>query len=179
MPNITSFAEQLAQGGDAGAFEPQRQNNWLFQFPSTLSSGDQLLLLMSLDSGFLPKASNEEIEINVLNRKLYVAGPRRYEAGTLVLKDFVDKDTAGSLAVWHNSVYFPSSGGGTVFMPGDYKQNCSILLFAPNGSMQRVWTLAGCWPSSVDYGTLDMKSADFVSISVTIRYDEATYEGGF
>lgn len=183
MPNITSLAEQIAQGGPSGAFQPQQQNNWLFEFPNISGTGSRQTLTLSLDAGFLPKSSNPEIEINGLNRKIYVAGPRKYEAGTLILKDYLDRDTAGEIQAWDRAVYTPSQNfpGGTVGLPGNgsisagYKRQCSILLFGPDGSMERHWTLAGCWPSSVDYGSLDMKSAEVVFITLTIRYDEAFY----
>ena len=173
MPDISSLAEQLVQGGSLGAFEPQRQNNWFFLVQDI--GGRENEILLALDEGFLPAQSNEEIAINVLNKKLYVAGPRRYEAGSLVLRDYVDRDIAGLIENWQSVVYTGGANDGRVGLPADYKRTCVVQLFGPDGTALREWELDGCWPTSVKYGSLDMKSSDQVKIEVTIRYDEAVY----
>ncbi len=70
-----------AQGG----FEPLRTFNWLFE--AHVASGDeQETIALSLESGFIPNESNEELEVFYMNERVYVAGKALYEAGTITVK---------------------------------------------------------------------------------------------
>ena len=167
MPNLVT-AERIAP--QAGGFEPQRQANWTLEIADpSIDVND--VIQFSLESGFLPSRSNEEIELHFGNERRYVAGKALYEAGTLVVKDFVDARTAKIVSDWQELVYNPATG--VVGLASQYKKEANIVLFGPNGTGRRVWTLVGLWPQAVNFGSLDMTANDKVTIEMTMRYDVA------
>lgn len=154
----------------AGLFEPQRQNNFLFQIH--LDDGiDSLNINLSLEAASLPTESSEEVELNYINVKRYVAGKTVYDTIPLVVKDMVDIGTARALSRWRTKVYNPITD--QVGLARDYKKSADIILFAPDGSAERTWELRGVWPISVNWGPLDMTTSDIVKIETTLRYDKA------
>ena len=167
MANITSLAEQLVQGGTAGAFEPQRKNNWFFIVPGLIERP----IVVALETGFAPTQETEEQELHFLNEKKFYAGKTSWAEGSLSLKDFVDRGSATAMINWQQKIYSPQTGA--VNFAKVYKINCSVQLFGPDGTLDREWSLLGCWPKSVNYGELDMTSAEKVVIQASIRYDKA------
>lgn len=175
-PDGKMHADHLVEA--KGAFEPQRTANWLIEIHDLPGGdGDTDLIALSLETGFLPNFSNEEISLGYLNEYRYAAGKALFEAGELVVKDFVDRETAGALLRWSRQVYDPSTG--QVGFAADYKKEAHILLFGPNGTKLRVWKLRGVWPQARNFGSLDMTSSEKVTITTTLRYDKALPVSGF
>ena len=164
MPQLVS-ADHIA--AEAGAFEPQRKNNFTLIIPLT----DTVLLQRSLDSFPLPKEANEEIAINFGNEVRKVAGRANFENLELVLKDFVDQQIAQLVVSWRRQVYNPTTGA--IGYARDYKKKGEVIMFGPDGNLQRKWKLIGCWPSRMDPGGGDMNAAENNKISVTITIDKA------
>jgi len=169
---ISLVASQIASA--LGSFEPQKRNIWTIEIPGVLQSD---ILELSLRQGFLPTETNEEHEIPLGNERVYYAGKARYEAGTIICGDYVDRDIASIISQWRTTVYDPATG--IVNYASVYKKQASIVVAASDGTLQRVWNLLGCWPEAVHYGDLDMSNAEQVLISVTLRYDKALNVGSF
>jgi hypothetical protein len=157
----------------AGGYEPQRQNHWIVQLG--LPGRDDEIIQFSAESSALPTVSVEEVELNYINIRRYAAGRAVYEVIPLVLKDMVDRGTADAMERWHERVYNPLTD--QVGLAAGYKQEAQLILFGPNGSLERTWRLIGCWPLSVAYGALDYGSSDKVLIETQLRYDKALPEG--
>jgi hypothetical protein len=157
--------DHLAAAG--GAFEPQRQNNWLF----SVNLPGQEDITLGLESSALPSVAVEEIELHYLNIRRYVAGKAVYDTIPLVLKDMVDVGVASAIKEWHEQVYNPTTH--KIGLARDYKKFADLILFGPDGDTERIWNLIGCWPISVNYGTLDMTSSEKVLIEATLRFDRA------
>jgi hypothetical protein len=175
MPEIVS-ADHLAQA--EGLFEPQRQSDFAITI-NGLEGADNIQL--ALESSALATESNEEIELHYVNERRYVAGKAMYETVPMVIKDFVDVQVRDAIMKWRRSVYNPGPGdvtvGGIIIPQGgvglakNYKKRADIILYAPDGSLERVQTLIGCWPQQVTGGTLDMTASDKVTIELTLRFD--------
>ena len=166
------FEDAIAQ--QAGAFEPQRQYHWVLRVPGI--EGEKVLEL-SLRQGALPSESSEEIPIPILNGTVYVAGKQTYEAGSFTFNDYVDQDTMGLIGKWRDKVYDPKTQ-----LQGyakDYKFLGDLVLYGPDYSTERVWSLVGIWPQAVNNGTIDYSSSEVVQIEVTFRYDRAIREKGW
>lgn len=157
-----------------GNYEPQRQNNWYFEVdpPSQGDNDTKRVIELALDTGFLPVEQSDEIEVHFVNERVYIAGKPMYDAGSLVLKDYVDQAVMKAIADWRKTVYDPDTG--KVGLAKDYKVGATIVLFAPDGTYARKWELSGCWPQQVTYGgTLDMSSSEINKIEITLRFDRA------
>lgn len=171
---VVTSADHLVKGGESGAFEPQRKNHWVFE--AVLEDKDDAeLITLSVDSSSLPKESNDEGEFQWLNHKIHFAGEFHMEAIPLVLKDFVDQDVVGVIRRWREKIIDYSNGA--IRLASDYKKTCHLILYAPDGSHERKWTLHGCWPTEVDWGgELSFEDGENTKIEAQIRYDFAEPE---
>lgn len=164
------LADQLGQ--QAGLFEPQRQSNFAIELHlEGIGIYNPITFQLALQSSNLPTVTVEEIELPIWNTKRYVAGKGTYETITLVCKDMVDVAIAHTMAAWHAQVFDPRTD--QIGLARFYKKKANIITFAANGYYLRNWTLIGVWPTSINYGALDMASSEPVMIETTLRYDKA------
>ena len=166
------FEDAIAQ--QQGAYEPQRQYHWLLRIPGI--EGEKVLEL-SLRSGALPNESSEELEIPILNGKVYVAGKQNYDQTSFTFHDYVDQDTMGLIGKWRDLVYNPKTM--VQGYAANYKKRGDLILYGPDYTVERVWALIGLWPQAVNNGAIDYGSSDSVQVEVSFRYDRALRETGF
>jgi len=166
---------EIAQAGDQAFFEPQRQHSWRLSIQGLTNDQGKVTgdLEIGMRSAFVPTESNEEVEIPRLNYRVWVAGRAQYEAGTIILNDYVDRNTAATMAQWRRQVWNPETG--QIGLAAVYKKTATIDLLGPDLAVgsSRKWTLRGVWPQQVNYGTLDYGASDIVQIEVNLRYDAA------
>lgn len=165
----TISADALAAA--TGGFEPQRQSNWSFE---VLLPGGSNNIALAIESANTPKWGVEALELHFANEVRYVAHKATYEAIPLRVKDFVDIPIAAQMYAWQLLVYNPETGA--IGFAKDYKKEAAIILYGPDGSMQRRWTLRGCFPMGWDPGPLDMNSTEKVVMELTLRYDKSIPE---
>jgi hypothetical protein len=146
-----------------GNFEPQR----VYNFSLAINGLNDTKL--ALESMTLPTKMVSEIELNFLNTRRYVAGRASYEALPIVIKDVIQGSTANEINNWHQTVFDP--GTGHIGLASRYKRNGEIILFGPDGSAERTWILEGCWPTVVNFGSLDYNSDDVVRLEMQLRFD--------
>lgn len=162
----TLGASHLAGEG----FEIQRMNNFEIQIDGV--TRDNRVLIWAVLSGFLPNESNEVIALNYGNTQVTVAGAARpNNSGTLVVRDFVQKDVERDIDAWRATVY--NKDTDAIGLAFNYKKEAKVVQYAPDGTMIRTWDLEGVWPSAVDYGTVGQENTGVKTISVTLQYDKA------
>jgi hypothetical protein len=149
-------------------YEVQRNNNFQVSFAGI--EGAETLTL-AVDSFALPTIANEPIELSHGNSKVKVAGGATFEGGDLVVKDFIIADTEKIVENWRKQVY--NAETDAIGWAADYKKQGLVSEFSPDGTVERSWTLKGCWPSSVAYGEFSNDGADKKTITVTIAFDKA------
>lgn len=167
MPNMSAW--HLA---NQGKFEPQRRGHFEVQFEG-FPGGE--FLTLAVQSMFLPGEESEVIELPYMNEKMRYAGGTTFNGGELVIRDFVDKDTYKLVMEWRKQVYDPQTGN--VNWTGNYKKDGYVIMTAPDGSVQRKWRILNAWVSSVGVGSLEQGTYDVNTISCTITFDKAIYEG--
>lgn len=165
-------ADHLAAA--AGAFEPQRSNN--FSFEVALSGNDRDLLVLSLEGFTLPGEANEKIEIPYQNEKRKVAGPATVNDAKLTVRDFVDRESRKAIMRWRKQVYDKATG--KIGLAKNYKKLGYVILTAPDGSATRVAKAMGAWPMEIGDTALDMKTAEPVVVEVTLCVDKLVWEDG-
>lgn len=168
MPYTVSAAHIAPKGG---GFEPQRKNNFTISLPV-----GGTVLTQALESCPLPVAENEVIRIKFGNEERKVAGPATFNDISVQIKDFIDSPVIQQLMAWRNRVYEPSTG--VIHLAKYYKENGSIVMFGPDGTLPRTWTVEGVWPSKVDAGGGDMSSGNNNMITVTLQIDRAYMGSG-
>lgn len=159
-------ASHLASAG----WEIQRRNN--FEIAIAGVGDSERLLTLSVVSGALPSESNGVLEVNYGNTLIKVAGTYNIQSGSLVVRDFIQKDMEQIIEDWRALVY--NKDTDAVGFAADYKKQARITQFAPDGSHERVWKVEGVWPSSVDYGSVSQSDNSLKEISITLEYDKAT-----
>ena len=124
-----------------------------------------------------PSVSFEEITIDIYNSKLYLAGKHSWEMVTVNLRDDasgnVTKLVGQQLQKQLDFMEQASAASGI-----DYKFVTKVeMLDGGNGVNQPVvletWELYGCYLQNVNYNDLNYASSEVVTISMSIRFDNA------
>lgn len=158
-------ASHLASEG----WEIQRRNNFEISISGV---GDQeRLLTLAVVGGSLPSEGNQVINVQYGNTEVKVAGTYTIQAGSLSVRDLVQKDMEAIIDAWRATVYDKETDA--VGFAADYKKQARITQFAPDGTYERVWKIEGVWPSSVDYGQVSQTDNSLKEINITLEYDKA------
>lgn len=124
-----------------------------------------------------PSVSFEDIVIDIYNSKLYLAGKHTWEMVTVNLRDDasgnVTKLVGQQLQKQLDFMEQASAASGI-----DYKFVTNLeILDGGNGVNQPVvletWNLLGCYLQNVNYNDLNYGSSEVVTITMSIRFDNA------
>ena len=170
MPTRTLGASHLAGAG----WEVQRKNN--FEISIAGVGDSERLLTLSVVSGALPTESNEVITLNYGNTNIKVAGVFNTEGGTLVVRDFLQKDVEALIDKWRATVYNLYTDG--IGFAVNYTKQARVVQYAPDGTYERTWKIEGVWPSQVSYGDLSNTDGNPKEIQITLQYDKAILTRG-
>lgn len=164
MPR-TLGASHLASAG----WEIQRKNNFILSVPGVGES--EQVLTLAIVSCALPTESNEVITLNYGNTNVKVAGTANTEGGTVVVRDYLQKDMEKIIDDWRASVWNKSNDA--IGFAANYKKQARIIQYAPDGTYERTWKVEGIWPSQVSYGDLSNNDGGVKEIQITLQYDKA------
>ena len=124
-----------------------------------------------------PNLSFENITLDVYNSKVYLAGKHTWEAITLQLREDVNNNVQKLVGeqLQKQVDFFEQSAAAS---GSDYKFVTRIeILDGGNGAnvanVLETFELYGCFIETANYNTLDYKTNDPVTVSLTIRYDNA------
>jgi hypothetical protein len=165
-----------------GDFEPQRINNWVLAFRGLDLIGlAQDEFFLTLKSFPFPQEGNAKKVIRWWNESRFYAGSvEDFGSQSLVVRDYIDAQTAQLLTTWRRKVWNPTNL--TVGLARDYKVDGMLYLARPNvvelggDGMQNARSiyLQGCWPVNFTMGEFDMDNdGDNVMITVEISIDRA------
>lgn len=169
-------------------FEPSRTNNFEFVvtdidniiragMDGTESSAVQKIknaqeiISLSVVSTSVPHFTQSTIEIKRGNSTLKYAGTPSFSAGTLRVNDYIGADTKAALMAWQSlsyNVYTEKVG-----LASQYKKDCWLVEYAPDGQVVRQWRMHGCWISALSEDDFNAEQNDKRQITVTIEYDRA------
>lgn len=137
-----------------------------------------LELSQQVQSVSKPKVSHEEVPVHSYNSTAYYAGKHTWEPVTLVVKD--DVTNAVSRMVGHQLQKQLNHFEQTGYMAGmNYKFTTIIeSMDGGNDVVLETWTLEGCFLQNTDYMELDYSDSSFQTITMSIRYDNATLADG-
>lgn len=125
-----------------------------------------------------PKVSHEEIKVDSYNSVAYYAGKHSWEPINLVLKDDLTNNV--SRMVGHQVQKQMNHFEQTAFAAGINYKFVTIIetMDGGNDTVIETWTLEGCFLQNVDYMDLDYGDSSFQTISMQIRFDNATQADG-
>jgi len=124
-----------------------------------------------------PNLTFDDVTLDVYNSKVYLAGRHTWEAITLTLRDDVNNAVSKLVGeqVQKQFDFFEQASAASGI---DYKFTTRIeMLDGGNGAsipgILETWELYGSYVQSVNYNTLAYATSDPVTITLSIRYDNA------
>lgn len=162
---------------DQGLLMPKLQYRFRVIFENFGVSTPRTELTKQVIDFTRPTLNMEPIEIPVYNSRLYVAGKAEWETVSCNLRD----DASGQVArlvgeqLQRQMDFFEQASASAGI---DYKfvTKCEILDGGNGAATPRVletWELYGCFLSQVNYNELNYANSEPVTISMTIRFDNA------
>jgi hypothetical protein len=124
-----------------------------------------------------PQVSFTEIPIDIYNSKLYLAGKHEWQSTTINLRD----DAAGNVAKLvgqqlQKQMDFVEQASAATGQDYKFQINYEVL-DGGNGTLTpnvlETWELYGCFLQTVNYNTLNYGTNEAVTISLTVRFDNA------
>ena len=124
-----------------------------------------------------PNLTFDDITLDVYNSRIYMAGKHTWEAISINLRDDVNNSVSKLVGeqVQKQFDFFEQSSAASGI---DYKFTTRIeMLDGGNGAtapgILETWELYGSYVQSVNYNTLAYATSDPVTITLSIRYDNA------
>ena len=124
-----------------------------------------------------PNLTFDDVTLDVYNSRVYLAGKHTWEAITLNLRDDVNNSVSKLVGeqVQKQFDFFEQASAASGI---DYKFTTRIeMLDGGNGAsipgVLETWELYGSYVNSVNYNTLAYATSDPVTITLSIRYDNA------
>ena len=163
-------------------YEIQRTNNFEFvvsDIDGILRAGTtnstyanaQEVIRMSVVSCPIPHFTQNVIPVQRGNTTLKYAGVPTFNAGQLVLNDYIGADTAGVLEAWQNLSYNVTTE--KVGLASDYKKDCYLIEYSPDYQPVRRWIMRGCWVSGLSEDNMNNENNSKKTVTATIEYDRA------
>ena len=170
-------------GGNSPYIMPKLQNRFrvTFNFSNGEAPSSQLITGNVL-SVTRPTLSFAEVPIDVYNSKIYIAGKHEWNMVELVIRDDISN---GVIVALDNQInrQLDMAQQSAAKSGADYKFSVDIeTLDGTNGSIggdennfYDKWELQGAFIQNIAYGNNDYSSSDPVTVTVSLRYDNAIH----
>ena len=131
-----------------------------------------------------PNITFQEITMPIYNSTMYLSGRHQWQPMTINLRDDAQGNVAKAVgSQLQKQLDFAEQASATAGI--DYKFETTIeILDGGNGTgnsapdVLETWSLAGCFVQVANYNTLNYGTNDVVTVSLTIRFDNAEQYAG-
>lgn len=147
-------------------FEPKRKFRWYF----AIEGIDAFLM----KTAARPQMTNEEITIDWINTKRYLAGKFAFNTLSITMYDPIAPSGAQQVMEWMRLTHESVSGRGGY--ADFYKRDVQLKMLDPIGTVVELWDLKGCWITDANFNDLDYASSDAQDIALTLRFDNAVLQ---
>ena len=164
----------LSHGLNLNDLSLKRKFRWLFSIPDVAVNGVNTL---PPRKGARPGISLKEQEFQHVSETIYFPLKADWKPVNLVLYDI--KCNFNPVFNWLERIYTVGDTSNITFNPcqlkgSEFKKPKALLqLYDGCGNTLESWTFENVYPSSIDWGDLDMDSSEFVMVDLTLRYDRA------
>ena len=161
-------AETLEIQGDpssmlANKFQPIQKNLFVF----VIDGIDAFMM----KTAARPQKTFEEITIDWLNQKRFLAAKSTWNPLNVTLYDPVSPSASQQVMEWIRLAHEDVTGrAGYAEM---YKRNVEIKMVDPMGTVVQHWILEGCWVQDANWGDMDYADGAPVEIALTLRFDRS------
>ena len=181
MATLNKFGVPLGadgQEGRLGILQPKLRYRYRVRTVNFGPSTDQINLTQQVISVSKPQVTTEQVLIDLYNSKAWVAGKHEWQPLTLTVRDDITNAVSSLVGyqmqkqVNHFEQTAPAAGV-------NYKFNMIIeVMDGGNVVVQERWDLEGCWLVDVNWNELDYAASESQSITMSVRFDNATQSGG-
>lgn len=173
--NMTVAADNA--GGNQGLLMPKLQFRFRVNFLNFGTNSSTIELTKQVIDCARPQVQFQEITLPIYNSTMYLAGKATWQTLAINIRDdasnSVSKLVGQQLQKQMDFVEQASAATGQ-----DYKFQTNIeILDGGNGAnapiVLETWELYGCFLQTANYNTLNYATNEAVTISLTLRYDNA------
>jgi hypothetical protein len=126
-----------------------------------------------------PQLDIDETEINFLNGVTWIPGKGKWQPLSCTYIDVADAEMA-KLYSWVATVYDFSQQNPIDHIPQSEKTGwngtAELIMYDGCGNPIDKFTLRSCWPQSISFGDLDYSDSAEVTIDLTLRFSEVSYQ---
>ncbi len=165
----------------SGLLMPKLQYRFRVMFYNLGVSGGGLEVTKQMIDIARPNVSFPEIPIEIYNSRIYLAGKPTWEPITFNVRDSADGSVAEAIGnQLQRQMDFQEQASAAAGVDYKFTMSIEILDGGSSASVQVLekWELYGCYLSAVNYNALNYATNEPVTISCTVRYDNAIqYDG--
>lgn len=179
MSTLQNFGVPLGGGtGRGGILQPKPKHRFrvrVFRF-GPISGGIEFT--QQVISVSRPTVASQPVAVHSYNSIAYYAGKPEWSSVELAVRD--DVTNSVSRLVGHQEQKQMNHFEQTSAVAGsNYKFEMYIeTLDGGNDGVLEWWWLEGCFLENINYDQFDYQSSEAMTISMTVRYDNATQQGG-
>ena len=190
MPLLDTFAGCETADTDKGTMglswgmedlNPRKKNRWMFRIPSVCADS---VPAMPPKRAARPGLQFKEFEFQHLSESIWYPLKAEWKPINITLYDVrCTGSTTNAVFNWLKRIYdttqdeesftfrkaLDSSSGGNPFKIPE----AALELYDGCGNILESWVFENVYPSTIDWGELDMTSGDLVTVDFTLRYDRA------
>jgi len=179
MSTLQNFGIPVGnQGGRGGMLQPKTKQKFRVRVTQFGPVNGGLELTQQVVTVGRPQMQQTAVEVHSYNSIGYYAGKAVWQSISMTVRD--DVSNSVSRLVGHqvqkqmNFFQQTSAQSGS-----NYKFQMFIeTLDGGNDAVLEQWILEGCFLESVNYESFDYSTAETMTIEMSIRYDNATQQGG-
>jgi hypothetical protein len=176
---LNQFGVPLGGGaGRGGILQPKTKHKFRVRVINFGPVAGGIELSQQVISVGRPQKQQSPVEVHSYNSIMYYAGKASWNSISLRVRDDVTNSVSKLIGhqVQKENNYFQQT---TPLAGSNYKFQMYIeTLDGGDDAVLERWFVEGCFLENVEWGDNEYSSADAVEISMTIRYDNATQEGG-
>lgn len=179
MSTLQNFGVPMGGGtGRGGILQPKPKHRFrvrVFRFGPVASGIELTQQVMSVGR---PTVNSSSVPVHSYNSIAYYASKPEWQPVDLTVRD--DVTNAVSRLIGHQEQKQMNHFQQTSTLAGsNYKFEMYIeTLDGGNDGVLERWWLEGCFLESINYDSFDYSSSDAMTIQMSIRYDNATQQGG-
>ena len=145
---------------------------WLLTFIDTNGTAIGDINALPPAEGSRPHLDFKEESIEHISETIWFPVKPDWKPVNLILYDIKSKENP--IVEWLKHIYNAQKGSWQAHLGSNqYKKEARLKLFDGCGCALEEWVYENAYPSSVNFGSLDMASSELVKIDITLRYDRA------
>ena len=146
----------------------KRKNRYLFFVEGVSADGANALPPLT---SARPNLTFKEMIAKHVSEDVYYAAKPDWRPITLILYDL--KKGKHPVFQWVKEIYNPQSGSFKAPNSGKFIKEARVELYDGCGNKVESWIFEDVWPQVVNFQTLEMASAEILTVDLTLRYVRA------